>query len=266
MRRTAILAAILLAGCHVVERSGEYSLNLPTGFIFSSGITGLTVKVGRGSIGMSGDPDSREVRIDAKVIARARSLELAEETARRVRMRIDREQGKPAVVFCEPVGIEPESPEDTARGIPSPSYQVRWEIRVPPKVPVTIEGVEGPVEVRRLYGDLQVRGTIGRIDVAGVQGDVEIDGIWGAVTVAESTGRIRARVGEGPIAVREITGDVEVGAKRGGIQVKYITGDVTVLEASGAVVILSVDGNLTFDQPGEVPPVIHDVKGTIQGL
>lgn len=114
-------------------------------------------------------------------------------------------------------------------------------IRMPAKMAVSANSVEG---------DITVNGAVGPVSVETVQGDVQVRGARGNVNASAVDGDVDLSDVEGNISAVSVNGDVQIVSARGRVAGEAVNGDVTVLDSrSDAVSLSSVNGALCFSGP-----------------
>lgn len=119
------------------------------------------------------------------------------------------------------------------RGMPN---IVDYEVTVPRRMALrldgvetemTVEGVAGAIEIHTIEGDVVVRGAGGAVNLHTVEGDVELEGGTGRVTIEAIEGDVRITGASGDIAVETVEGDVTLeNVESGDVDVGTVEGSI----------------------------------------
>jgi hypothetical protein len=106
-------------------------------------------------------------------------------------------------------------------------------------------GAEGPRRRRSVdaaislpsWVELEVRGAMLDLSVTGIDGPIRVENVGGDVTVRDA---------DGAVDVRSIRGEILVTDARGGVRASSQTDDVTLVRVSGPVEVHSGDGDINL--------------------
>jgi len=133
--------------------------------------------------------------------------------------------------------------------------------------PVTLENVEGDLNVRDLHGDLwalQVAGNAHISDLHGnlhceqMGGDTHISDAHGALNLVRVEGNLRLR-SVGVATIGEVEGDFALRDGRGDISVQTVSGTASISRLQGRFVAETIEGDLNLTG-GE-----HDLSAQVSG-
>lgn len=130
------------------------------------------------------------------------------------------------------IDIEP----DSDHGLPG---DVQFEIDVPARLAVRIEGINHPT---------QVEGVAGAIEVETVNGDIEVRGGNGEIDLETVEGRIMLSDANGQISATSINQGVHIASSSGQIDAEAVNGPITMTGIRSAQVRAStVNGPVSYD-------------------
>lgn len=130
------------------------------------------------------------------------------------------------------IDIEP----DSERGAPG---SVRFEIDVPARLAVRIEGINHPTQIEGVAGAIDVETVNGDIDVRGGTGDIDLETVEGRIMLTGASGRI---------SVTSVNQGVHIANSSGEIDAETVNGPVTLTGIRSAQVSAStVNGPLSYD-------------------
>jgi hypothetical protein len=135
-----------------------------------------------------------------------------------VRVRASHGGGARVLVRQSATGVRVES-----RGTGPTLSRIRYEVTVPRRFSVSVEGIN-------LSADVQ-----------GVTGDVSIENMEGAITVRRVTGRVMLESISGEMDVQDITGAVTASSVNQNIRLDRVRGDVVVEAVNGSVTMQGID-------------------------
>lgn len=107
---------------------------------------------------------------------------------------------------------------------------------------VTVQGIEGPVNLETGSGDIEVKSIARRVDISAGSGDISIRDVRGEVVVSARSGGlqldavggdIRARTSSGDIRINHPGGKVQAHASSGDIEIDGVSADLRVETGSG---------------------------------
>lgn len=151
----------------------------------------LSVHAGlNGGISVQGDAAARDVRVSARIQARADTEERAWELARAVRL-----AGTPGSVSA--TGLVVQSGE---------SWTVNFALTVPRRADLDLDAQNGPLVIREVHGRIRAITTNGPVVLEGVGGDVHARSTNGPLTVRLNGSRwegagLDAATRNGPVAL-----------------------------------------------------------------
>lgn len=151
----------------------------------------LSVNAGlNGGISVQGDAAVRDVRVSARIQARADTEERAWELARAVRL-----TGAPGSVSA--TGLVVQSGE---------SWTVNFALTVPSRADLELDAQNGPLVIREVHGRIRASTTNGPVVLEGVGGDVHARSTNGPLTVRLNGSRwegagLDAATRNGPVAL-----------------------------------------------------------------
>jgi len=92
---------------------------------------------------------------------------------------------------------------------------------------VTVEGVQGTVEVGTVNGDVTLRGGEGFVSLKSVEGDVQVSGATARIVVESVNAGVRIENSTGDIQATTVNGDVELlGVTSSSVDANTVNGDV----------------------------------------
>jgi len=100
--------------------------------------------------------------------------------------------------------------------------QADLELTVPKAFGVAIEGVNTPIDIQGVEGDLSLETVNGDITIRGARGRVQAESVQGVVAIEESTGRISASSMNRGIRVRNSGGEFHIEAVNGPVSMRGI--------------------------------------------
>lgn len=106
--------------------------------------------------------------------------------------------------------------------------QIRLTATVPPRCDVSLSTTNGPIQIGRFGGRVQLHSTSGPIDCARIDGN------------------LAARTVSGPLRLGDITGSVSVQTTSGGVTTRGIAGNLVIQTTSGAAKGEALSGQLGF--------------------
>ncbi len=178
--------------------------------------------------------DKAEVKIEAKKISRASTLEKAKENAARVKIEV-MEEGNT-------LRIETKYPEPSIKSL---NVSIDYHLLVPDKVAVKIKSVSGDVTLQQIGGAIEV-------DV--VSGDIEVMKADKGVDCKAVSGDLELRSINGDAFLKTVSGDITLGKMNGSIEAESVSGDIELIDVSGARVVKgnALSGSITYQ--GDINP------------
>ncbi len=175
--------------------------------------------------------DRSEVKIDARKISTASSLEKAEQNAAEVSIDVERRNGL--------LKIETKYPEGKTykKNI---NVSVEYTLTIPARANVTVVTVSGSITAKDLGGLAKLNAVSGNVHVT----NATKGGVFGAVS-----GNVELRDIRGDVEVKNVSGSIELDNVEGDVDVETVSGDVDVTDLSDAesVDINVHSGSITFD-------------------
>ena len=129
----------------------------------------------------------------------------------------------------------------SARGRYGEPVEVSFTVTVPAWMPLSLNSVEG---------DIQVRGTTAAINAETVNGSVNVSGGTGNVSLSSVDGSVTLSRASGTISVTTVNDDVTIQQVSGIITASTVNGDITLTGVtSDAVSAESMNGDVQFGGP-----------------
>lgn len=126
-----------------------------------------------------------------------------------------------------------------AQGARSANQSVSYDITVPPRMDLSLGGVNLDIDVEGTRGQVEAETVNGNIRVIGGTGVIDIETVQGNVEVEASRGNVEAASVSGNVTLRNVQGSVEAGTVSGRVIMEQI--------ASNDLVASSVSGSIFFD-------------------
>ncbi len=212
----------------------------------------LLLDVGAGSLVVTGDVSSDEIRVVATACAnsnnRLDSLELNHRVAGSELIVDTRKNRNRSFFWWLNFGN-------------SYAY-IDIEVRMPSDLQLEVEDGSGGVDISGV-STLRLQDGSGAIRIENIAGDVAVDDGSGSIAITSVTGRVSIRDGSGPISIRDSYDVVIDDDGSGDIQIENIQSNVTVLDdGSGSIRILDVGGNVEIFDAGSGSVNVRGVAGT----
>lgn len=102
---------------------------------------------------------------------------------------------------------------------------VAFEITIPRRMSVAVQGVEVATRVRGAEGNVAVQSVEGSIDVDGGRGNISLQAV------------------EGPVSVRNARGKIAINSVEGGVTIDNVSGALTVESVDGNVILNGIDSD-----------------------
>lgn len=128
--------------------------------------------------------------------------------------------------------------------------RVNYIVSVPQGMEISIENLNGRVQVSDVSANVDLRNNNGEIIVSNIVGSAEITSTNGRVEVTDLKGKVKIRNTNGDIQVDNIDGDVDVTNKYGSIELRNVYKDIKLSNSSGSIVFESnrlLEKNLTIE-------------------
>lgn len=109
---------------------------------------------------------------------------------------------------------------------------------------IEIDNMKGPVTVRAVDGDIEIRKAEGRIDAGTTDGNIEIEEITGSVTARAVDGDIEINATHGHVTASTTDGDIEIRRTRGTVTANTVDGDIDIRHVTEEVSATSTDGDI----------------------
>lgn len=116
-------------------------------------------------------------------------------------------------------------------------FSLSYEIEVPKGVSVRVRSSSGSVTVEEIEGAVDVTASSGGVQVKEVTGNVAVTTSSGAITVEDVGGSVRANANSGSIRIEQVGGAVSAQASSGAIQVETekVGGPYDLTASSGSI-------------------------------
>ena len=178
--------------------------------------------------------DKAEVKIEAKKLSKASTLERAKENAAKVKIEV-KEEGNT-------LRIETKYPEPSIRSL---NVSIDYHLLIPDKAAVKIKSVSGDVTLQQIGGTTEV-------DV--VSGDIEVMKADKGVDCKSVSGDLELRSINGDAFLKTVSGDISLGKINGSIEAESVSGDIELIDVSGAKVVKgnALSGSITYQ--GDINP------------
>ena len=108
---------------------------------------------------------------------------------------------------------------------------------VPPRCDVTLSTTNGPIQVGRLNGRVQVQTTTAPLDCARIEGTLSARTVNGALRIGDITGNISAQTTSGSITTRNIAGNLVIQTTSGTAKGENLSGQLGFKSMSGGLVV-----------------------------
>ena len=123
------------------------------------------------------------------------------------------------------------------KGLQGKVDQLQIVAIVPPRCDVTLSTVNGPIQVGRLNGRVQVQTTNAPLDCARIEGTLSARTINGSLRLGDITGNVSAQTTSGSIATRNITGNLVIQTTSGTAKGENLNGQLGFKSMSGGLVV-----------------------------
>lgn len=213
----------------------------------------LTVKSDLGSIEVFGAPGTNT--IDVRIIKGVNDVDRdeAEELFDRFRVTFD-ENGR---------GVEIRGDYERGRfwrfrrGL-----HVRYEIRIPDEMHVTLSTNGGSISIERIGGDARLATSGGSIKASDVNGHLTANTSGGSISATNIAGEATLHTSGGSINVEGIDGDAECNTSGGSITASEIAGNLMAHTSGGSIRLKSILGEVDASTSGgSVTADLYDHRG-----
>ena len=156
------------------------------------------------------------------------------------------------------------------------------KITVPSELALYVEDGSGSTEIRGVAsldlvdgsGEIDVREVYGDVEIEDGSGEIDLRDVTGSVTLSDGSGSVKAtdvgsvrfeNDGSGEIELVRVQGDVIIESDgSGGITIRDVTGTVRVgSDGSGSIWVSQVSGGFELGSDGSGSVHIDDVEGTV---
>lgn len=248
MRKLVLLAICLTAPSLNFAQGCAYSKDYDF-TVDAAALENLRMDVGAGSLNVSGDATSSEVRIDARACASSnRRLDELDLT--------HRVQGSELIVRTE---------LNRRRGFLSwlnfGNSRIDIEVTMPSALNLQLEDGSGSIEIDGIT-DVAIDDGSGTIRLNNIAGNATIDDGSGAISVTDVRGRVTISDGSGPITVRNSYEVLIHDDGSGGIDIANIESNVNIQsDGSGSISIRDVAGDVDIGESGSGSVNVSGVAG-----
>ncbi|MBW1789812.1 MAG: hypothetical protein JRK53_24880 [Deltaproteobacteria bacterium] len=236
----AIMISALAMSAPAVEAGSAYKAKRET-VTDASGVKVVSVKAKAGRLNILGEAGGDEVRASGTAHAPTR------EALDAVDLKAYRDGDRLVVEVSSRHWVPPtKGHEQKGKSMAEePAVYLDLKVVVPVGLPVEVESLWGPMDVRHV-GGLTIRAERSDITVEDVSGD------------------LRVACGEGEIDARSVTGDAAVSIRNGEIRIAGVTGNVTVgRHPAGELIISDVGGNVVVPAHGRGDMAVSNVAGDL---
>lgn len=129
---------------------------------------------------------------------------------------------------------------EASRGRGGPATGVRYDITVPRRFDIAVDGVNVVAQVDGVHGTVRIENVEGGITIRNITGTVDVESVSGTVIVENVTGDVRAASVNQRVSLTAIRGSVEVETVQGTITMRAI--DAHRVEASTINGVIDFDG------------------------
>lgn len=123
------------------------------------------------------------------------------------------------------------------KGIAGKVDRIQLVAIVPPRCDVTLSTTNGPIQVGRLNGQVQVQTTNGPLDCARIEGTLSARTISGALRLGDITGNVSVQTTSGSITTRSIAGNLVIQTTSGTAKGENLSGQLGFKSLSGGLVV-----------------------------
>jgi hypothetical protein len=221
--------------------SGTYhetkNLSLP-----AEAISELRIDCGAGFLKVQGDPDLKEIQVNAEIELRNVDRDDANKILDKYLELTLRKHGRRAILRSD---FEHSGSFFSGLFGDRPQITIDLTVKIPQQMDLNIDDGSGFMEINNTRGNLEIDDGSGELTVKNVTGNVEIDD------------------GSGEITIRDIDGDVQVDDGSGEINIRKVVGTVRVDDGSGSIIIDDVEGDVIIEDDGSGGVHIANVSGKV---
>ena len=123
------------------------------------------------------------------------------------------------------------------KGLQGKVDQIQIVAIVPPRCDVTLSTTNGPIQVGRLNGRVQVQTTNAPLDCARIEGTLSARTINGALRLGDITGNVSAQTTSGSITTRNIAGNLVIQTTSGTAKGENLSGQLGFKSMSGGLIV-----------------------------
>ncbi len=204
----------------------------------ASGVTGLQIDAGAGTLEVKGIPDADRIFVTATIEIENTKDEAAYEL-------MDRHLVLSLAIKDDQAHLDAGFEHGTWSN--KHNARVNLEVRVPESLALVIEDGSGSIRIADMISPVKVDDSSGSIDVFG-SGDLDIEDGSGSIDVEGVAGDLRIDDGSGSTNVRDVTGSVYIDDGSGSIRVRHVERDLIVTNAgSGSLSYANVGGVVEGD-------------------
>jgi len=123
------------------------------------------------------------------------------------------------------------------KGIAGKVDRIQLVAVVPPRCDVTLSTVNGPIQVGRLNGRVQVQTTNGSLDCARIEGTLAARTVNGSLRLGDITGNVSVQTTSGSVTTRGIAGNLVIQTTSGTAKGENLSGQLGFKSLSGTLVV-----------------------------
>ena len=244
----SFVASVVMSGCVVIKvpatnarldfhRQQELSLN-------AEQLSALQVRAEAGSLTLSGNKDSNEIRVSADVYSSRADFSNIDLTLTSV--------GDSAILVAE----------KRDRGFSSTNARVDLVVYLPMHLNLAVEDGSGDIEIAKIGQDVSIVDGSGDISVSNVAGTVSIEDGSGNLLVKQVSGSVSIIDGSGGIELDHLSGAVEITDGSGEIVINNLSSDLAIDDNSGSIDVENVNGNVIVND-GSGDLYLKEIGGVV---
>ena len=184
----------------------------------------LNLRCAHGRVQVTGDAQST-ASVYAEIEVRAGSNEEADREVERVAA---------GITFGE-ASLSIASPESDGAWFWGPRLRVHYFVRVPQQTRAEIDVANGPLEVRKIAGPLELRSANGPVLIEDLDAPVDINTANGPLRLTRCRSRVDIRLTNGPLSVAHAAGPAELRVTNGPINLEQIDAGVEARVLNGPI-------------------------------
>jgi hypothetical protein len=123
------------------------------------------------------------------------------------------------------------------KGMTGKVDQIQLVAIVPPRCDVTLGTTNGPIQVGRLNGQVQVQTTNGPLDCARIEGTLSARTINGPLRIGDITGNVSVQTTSGSVTTRSVSGNLVIQTTSGTAKGENLSGQLGFKSLSGGLVV-----------------------------